>query len=203
MNGYMTPDMLCAGLKEGGKDACQGDSGGPLVASDPGMENAMSLIGVVSWGFGCAGVDALGIYAEVSHFTDWLNQQMPDLVTCAPFAGGWNNTSGSTVAPTPPPPTPSPAPTPAPTPSPTGSCGNCVFPFIFGGRIHDRCTSIDGDAPWCSTSVDSTGVHVSGNWEYCSDPACPGMAANPAEAITPHPENVGDKCCTYSIIINY
>ena len=214
MNSDMTADMLCAGLKEGGKDACQGDSGGPLIASDPGMEYAMSLIGVVSWGYGCAGVDALGIYAEVSHFKDWLNQQMPDLNTCAPLAGGWNNTSGSTVAPTP---TPSPAPTPSPsstsfpttTSSPatnttgSGSCGNCVFPFIYGNRIHDRCTSIDGDAPWCSTQVDSNGVHVSGQgaWEYCSDTSCPGMSANPAEAITPHPENVDSPCCKYSIFM--
>ena len=193
MNGYMTPDMLCAGLKEGGKDACQGDSGGPLVASDPGMENAMSLIGVVSWGFGCAGVDALGIYAEVSHFTDWLNQQMPDLVTCAPFAGGWNNTSGSTVAPTPPPPTPSPAPTPAPTPSPTGSCGNCVFPFIYQGRESDRCTRIDGDStPWCATSVDSSGNMLTR--EYCQDSSCPGLQGN-NPPMTVHPENAEGKCC--------
>ena len=116
MNSAMTPDMLCAGLKEGGKDACQGDSGGPLVASDPMRYGAMSLIGVVSWGYGCAGVDALGIYSEVSHFTDWLNQQMPDLFTCPPFA------NGSTLPPATPSPTPSTTQsTPAPTEPPPGN----------------------------------------------------------------------------------
>merc|ERR1711994_966513 len=98
------------GLKEGGKDACQGDSGGPLVASDPMKYGAMSLIGVVSWGYGCAGVDALGIYAEVSHFTAWLNQQMPDLNTCPSYA------EGTTSSPSP---SPTPTPTSTPTPSPT------------------------------------------------------------------------------------
>ena len=84
MNDHMTPDMLCAGLMEGGKDACQGDSGGPLVAADPDKNMAMSLIGVVSWGFGCAGEDALGIYAEVSQFTNWLKKQLRGLKTCPP-----------------------------------------------------------------------------------------------------------------------
>ena len=86
---------------------------------------------------------------------------------------------------------------------PLGGCGNCVFPFIYGDRIHDRCTSFDGDSPWCSTKVDADGVHVSGqgNWEYCSDPSCPGLAANPAEAITPHPLNVESPCCKYLSII--
>ena len=193
MNSAMTSDMMCAGLKEGGKDACQGDSGGPLVASDPMKYGAMSLIGVVSWGYGCAGVDALGIYAEVSHFTEWLNQQMPDLNTCPPYAGG---------ATLPPATSSTPSPSPVSTSSPSSnstSCGNCVFPFIYNGRISDRCTSIDGDAPWCSTAVDSNGVHISGQglWEVCTDPACPGMAANPAEVIQAHPQNEANPnvCC--------
>ena len=104
MNSYMTPDMICAGLKKGGKGTCQGDSGGPLVASDPMKYGAMSLIGVVSWGNAdCAGLPApLTVYAEVSHFTDWLTQEMPDLITCPPYSGG------ATLPPTTPSTTPSP-----------------------------------------------------------------------------------------------
>ena len=81
-NGQMTADMICAGVKEGGKNSCRGDSGGPLIASDPMRNGAMSLIGVVSFGFGCGDPDYPGVYAEVSHFITWLNQQMPDLITC-------------------------------------------------------------------------------------------------------------------------
>ena len=74
MNSVMTEDMMCAGLKEGGKDSCQGDSGGPLVAVDPANYHALSLVGVVSWGRGCGDPRYLGVYAEVSHFSHWLRE---------------------------------------------------------------------------------------------------------------------------------
>jgi len=56
--------MLCAGGED--KDACQGDSGGPLVAKDE--EGAFMLVGVVSWGIGCATPNVPGAYARISHY---------------------------------------------------------------------------------------------------------------------------------------
>jgi len=61
--------MVCAGdIENGGIDSCQGDSGGPMVlASDK-----KTLVGVVSWGQGCARPGYPGVYTEVSYFLDWL-----------------------------------------------------------------------------------------------------------------------------------
>ena len=101
MNSQMTNSMICAGLMSGGKDSCQGDSGGPLIVADPALNNAMSLVGVVSWGYGCADPDSLGIYAEVSHFSSWLQQVMPDLNTC-PAHGVTTTTAAPTTTTLPP-----------------------------------------------------------------------------------------------------
>jgi len=140
-----------------------------LFSTDPANNNAETLIGVVSWGFGCAVAGQLGIYAEVSHFRNWIDSQLTAANTCSP-----PGSTGSTVS--------TGSSTSSPTTSGSGSgsgsgnsCGNCVFPFTFMGVEHTACTTIDGDPkPWCSTLVDENGVHVSGggHWEYCGS-QCP------------------------------
>ncbi|MGW5049969.1 S1 family peptidase [Actinokineospora sp. NPDC004072] len=56
------PDsMVCAGLPEGGVDTCQGDSGGPLIVED-------TLVGIASWGEGCAEAGYPGVYTRVSTY---------------------------------------------------------------------------------------------------------------------------------------
>lgn len=70
-NGQITPSMLCAGEREGGLDSCQGDSGGPLSGEVAGKRK---LIGVVSWGDGCARKAKYGIYANIEKATDWISQ---------------------------------------------------------------------------------------------------------------------------------
>ena len=51
----------------GGVDACQGDSGGPLFTQNPS-----TLIGIVSWGYGCAAAGYPGVYTQVSYFIDFI-----------------------------------------------------------------------------------------------------------------------------------
>lgn len=68
---------MCAGFTEGGKDACQGDSGGPLM--HPNVVNGKHRyfqIGVVSYGHGCGRPNLPTIYANVSHYIDWINTQL-------------------------------------------------------------------------------------------------------------------------------
>jgi len=57
--------MICAGT--GGKDSCQGDSGGPLHSGN-------TLVGIVSWGYGCAVAGYPGVYASVPYYRSWIQQ---------------------------------------------------------------------------------------------------------------------------------
>ncbi|XP_041972724.1 hypodermin-A-like isoform X1 [Aricia agestis] len=60
--------MFCAGsFSQPSPDACQGDSGGPIVSNGV-------LIGIVSWGLGCARGNFPGVYTRVSNpvIHDWV-----------------------------------------------------------------------------------------------------------------------------------
>ena len=102
---------ICTYTQE--KDACQGDSGGPLIIRGNTAWQDM-LIGVTSWGIGCAYLP--GVYGRVSESFGWIQEQACSLTS---------DTSGSTLCgtgfPTLQPTTaePTPKPTNMPTPEPT------------------------------------------------------------------------------------
>ena len=58
--------MVCAGDLGVSEDSCQGDSGGPLFNDVTG-----TLLGVVSWGYGCASL--YGVYTDVFQYSSWLD----------------------------------------------------------------------------------------------------------------------------------
>lgn len=61
---FVPSSMICAGYLSGGIDACYGDSGGPLQA--PAQGGIYRLVGLVSFGDGCAEPNAPGVYARVA-----------------------------------------------------------------------------------------------------------------------------------------
>ena len=77
LSGKITETMMCA--KGTNEDACQGDSGGPLIIAGKsayGFDDL--LIGVVSWGIGCAHESFPGVYARISNQIGWINRFVCD-----------------------------------------------------------------------------------------------------------------------------
>ncbi|XP_058720299.1 acrosin-like [Poecile atricapillus] len=82
--GAVHPQDLCAGYPRGGIDTCQGDIGGPLVCKDK-KEDKFWLVGLASWGRGCAKAKRTGIFTNTQHFHTWIHAHAtPNPV---PFSG--------------------------------------------------------------------------------------------------------------------
>lgn len=63
---FVKTDMFCAGYEGGRIDTCQGDSGGPIVVQG-------KLVGVTSWGEGCARRGKPGVYVRISRYAKDLH----------------------------------------------------------------------------------------------------------------------------------
>lgn len=63
------PGMMCAAAPE--RSACNGDSGGPLIVSETGLQ-----AGIVSFGTRYCPPGATNVYTNVSHYIDWINENM-------------------------------------------------------------------------------------------------------------------------------
>ncbi|XP_043524581.1 serine protease snake-like isoform X1 [Frieseomelitta varia] len=71
------PSMICAGDSRGWKkDTCQGDSGGPLQIPHPKNECLFQLLGITSFGLGCAIPNTPGIYTRISHYLNWIEDNV-------------------------------------------------------------------------------------------------------------------------------
>ena len=150
----LTETMLCAGRLEGGPDACSGDSGGPLFVWPEELARP-TLIGVVSWGYGCGQPNSPGVYARVSYFAEWIASSLalpPPLPPDPPHA--------PPAPPSPPSPPSPPAPPSAPPPAPPAPPSPPAPPFLpadeacacaaegVGGIV--GCADHDWSGlPWC------------------------------------------------------
>ena len=100
----LSSNMICAYADN--TDACRGDSGGPLLlrGSDAsGVDDV--LVGIVSWGIGCAQDSYPGVYARVSAQYDWIRST---ICSKSRYPPSWYNCP--TLSPLSVPPTASPIP---------------------------------------------------------------------------------------------
>ncbi len=75
----LTDATVCAGYLKGGKDTCQGDSGGPLFIKGKGPKQD-TVVGLTSFGEGCARRNAPAGYTNVRMYSDWIKGELDKLI---------------------------------------------------------------------------------------------------------------------------
>lgn len=139
-------NMLCA--QSPGQDSCQGDSGGPLIV--PGNEEDGSgdtIVGIVSFGVGCAEPLFPGIYARISSAEPWVAAETERL---SDYGGIRVVTSDPTASPTPGPteqPTSNPSASPSAAPSTTPTVQKSAQPSSLPTMTPSSPPSLTGSAP--------------------------------------------------------
>jgi len=156
--GYLQENMFCA--MDPGQDACQGDSGGPIIQRGSDA-NSDVLVGVVSWGYGCASATHAGVYSRLSYNYNWIRDKVCCLSSAPPSSFNCPGapaptTSSPTVAPvaaptsspvvgiTPAPVTASPTFSPLPPPIPRTAFKMCVQFDMFPNDIAAWCENAQG-----------------------------------------------------------
>ncbi|XP_030609762.1 chymotrypsinogen A-like [Archocentrus centrarchus] len=100
----ITDNMICAGLKAGGKNLCEGDLGGPLIVKNDSVwvQSGVANVGAAS----CANPVRPGVYVRVSRYQKWISETVtgtpPGFVTVL-FPGTDSNYTNPTPSPTNPP----------------------------------------------------------------------------------------------------
>jgi len=162
----ITDDMMCAA--DTNQDSCQGDSGGPLYDSDNNV-----LVGVVSWGIGCARPEYPGVYSRISNQISWIKETV-----CAEH--GTPKPGFCITGPTPSPPTPCAGPVV------TVKVTTDNYPGETGWTLVNKCTG-------ATVFELGTGTYSAPNTLYEEE-----VCAPPAQLTFTITDSWGDGlCCSY------